>query len=63
MWICNNDDDVVVVGQVFDSPVDFEGVPRGVGKAVTNVPPAQIAIKTTLEAYMALFKTQVDIRV
>jgi len=48
-----------VKGQVFDSPVDFEGVPRGVGKAVTSVPPAQIAIKTTLEAYMALFKTQV----
>jgi hypothetical protein len=48
-----------VRGHVFDSPVDFEGVPRGVGMAVSNMVAAQVAIKSTLEAYMSLFQRQV----
>ena len=46
-------------GQIFDSPVDFEGVPRGVGNALSNLKPVQLAIKTSLEAYMAAFQHQV----
>jgi len=48
-----------VLGQVFDSPVDFEGVPRGVGMALSNVRPVQLAIKFSLDAYTTLFHRQV----
>jgi len=43
-----------VRGQVFDSPVDFEGVPRGVGMAVSRLWPVQVAVKSSLDAYMTL---------
>lgn len=46
-------------GQVFDSPVDFEGVPRGVGLAMTANPVLQKTIKASLDGYLGLFKNQV----
>lgn len=46
-------------GQIFDSPVDFEGVPRGVGLAVTANPLLQKTIKASLDGYLRLFKNQV----
>jgi len=46
-------------GQVFDSPVDFEGVPHGVGMALSDVRPVQVAIKSSLNAYTSLFHRQV----
>lgn len=36
-------------GQVFDSPVDFDGVPRGVGVALTNLRPLQVICVYLLE--------------
>jgi Eukaryotic protein of unknown function (DUF829) len=48
-----------VRGQIFDSPVDMEGVPRGVSLAVTGSRPAQIAIKSSLDTYLALLQKQV----
>jgi len=46
-------------GQVFDSPVDFDGVPRGVGMALSDLRPVQLTIRTSLEAYMGLFRRHV----
>lgn len=46
-------------GQVFDSPVDFDGVPRGLGKVLSSLQPFQLAIQSSLEAYMRLFHSQV----
>ena len=46
-------------GQIFDSPVDFEGVPRGVGMAITDVPILQKTIKATLDGYLGAFRQQV----
>lgn len=46
-------------GQVFDSPVDFEGVPRGVGLAMTANPVLQKTIKASLDGYLRIFKNDV----
>ena len=46
-------------GQIFDSPVDFEGVPRGVGMALSNLRPVQITIRSALDTYTALFHHKV----
>lgn len=46
-------------GQVFDSPVDFEGVPRGVGLAMTGNPVLQKTITASLNGYLRLFKNEV----
>lgn len=46
-------------GQIFDSPVDFEGVPRGVSMALTESTAARFAIKKSLDSYLALFKNKV----
>ena len=48
-----------VRGQVFDSPVDFEGVPRGVGMALSDVRLVQVAVKSSLDAYTNLFHRHV----
>ena len=45
-------------GQVFDSPVDFEGVPRGTGMALSDIPAVQKSIKFTLEMFLNTFKEQ-----
>jgi len=45
-----------IVGQIFDSPVDFEGVPRGTGMALSNIPAVQKSIKLSLEFYLSMFK-------
>ena len=47
-----------IQGQIFDSPVDFEGVPRGTGMALSNVPVVQKSIKLSLEMFLAMFKNQ-----
>lgn len=49
-------------GQVFDSPVDFEGVPRGVGMALSTLRPLQVAVKCFLDAYTSFFRRQVTDR-
>jgi hypothetical protein len=46
--------------QIFDSPVDFDGVPQGVARAVTPVPALQTAIQATLEAYLKVFDKPVQ---
>lgn len=45
-----------IVGQIFDSPVGFIGIPEGVGKAVTPIPVLQKTIQLTLENYLKVFK-------
>jgi len=46
-------------GQIFDSPVDFAGVPRGVGMALSNLRPVQVTVRSALEAYTTVFHQQV----
>lgn len=46
-------------GQIFDSPVDFEGVPRGIGKALTSNPVLQKTIKLSLDGFLKVFRSQV----
>lgn len=53
------DMDSRIRGQIFDSPVDLEGVPRGVGLAVTDKPVLQKTIKLSLETYLKFFSSQV----
>jgi len=48
-----------VCAQVFDSPVDFDGVPRGVARALTDFRPVQLAIKSSLDVYMTVFHRSV----
>ncbi|XP_041365389.1 transmembrane protein 53-A-like [Gigantopelta aegis] len=45
-----------LVGQVFDSPVDFEGVPNGFANILASNKLTQAAIKSTLELYMRVFE-------
>lgn len=46
-------------GQIFDSPVDYAGVPYGFGKAVTKIPVVQKAITGSLVMYLNMFQNQV----
>lgn len=48
-----------IVGQIFDSPVDFEGVPRGFSQAVTPVPVLQKTLEATLNGYLKMFPKKV----
>lgn len=41
---------------VFDSPVDFGGVPTGLSKSITTHPVLQPALKTAIETYLSVFK-------
>ena len=45
-------------GQIFDSPVDFEGVPRGTGMALSSIPVVQQSIRFSLEMFFNTFKDQ-----
>jgi len=47
-----------IVGQIYDSPVGFSGIPEGVGNAVTPIPVLQNLIRKTLENYLKLFYNQ-----
>ncbi|ELU03488.1 hypothetical protein CAPTEDRAFT_151990 [Capitella teleta] len=48
-----------IVGQIFDSPVDYEGIPRGFSRAVSPVPVVQRSLEATISAYMRLFPKKV----
>ena len=48
-----------IQGQIFDSPVDIEGVPRGFSQAVTPVPVLQKVLETSVHGYMRLFPKSV----
>jgi hypothetical protein len=48
-----------LVGQQFDSPVDYEGVPAGFSKAVTPVPVLQKTLEGSIHAYLRMFPKKV----
>lgn len=48
-----------LLGQIFDSPVDFEGVPRGFSKILVEQKILQLGLERTIEIYLALMKSQV----
>jgi hypothetical protein len=48
-----------LVGQVFDSPVDFEGVAPGFASVLVENKLAQKIIRITLESYLSMFKSSV----
>ena len=48
-----------LVGQVFDSPVDYEGVPNGFANILTSNKLGQVAIKSSLELYMRVFEKSI----
>lgn len=45
-----------VFGQIFDSPVDFYGIPNGIARAVTSDRKKAMKIESTLEWYMEKFQ-------
>ena len=45
-------------GQIFDSPVDFQGIPFGVSRAVSDNPVVQRIIEHSLASYLKVFKKQ-----
>ncbi len=47
-----------IIGQIFDSPVNFNEIPVGFSKAVTPYGPAQTALKGTIETYLKVFYNQ-----
>ena len=44
-----------IYAQVFDSPLDYEGMPRGVARSLSDFRPVQLAIESSLHLYMAAF--------
>lgn len=42
-------------GQVFDSPVDFHGVPYGISYAASDNPFVRRLIRSSIDAYLAIF--------
>ncbi|GFN76143.1 transmembrane protein 53-like protein [Plakobranchus ocellatus] len=48
-----------MVGQIFDSPVDFEGVPSGFATVLTKNSVARKVIQQSLEAYLRLFEKSI----
>ncbi|XP_067655586.1 transmembrane protein 53-like [Haliotis asinina] len=45
-----------LMGQIYDSPVDFEGVPRGFANVLGFNSLSRAVIKSSIEAYLKLFK-------
>lgn len=41
-----------IIGQVFDSPVDFDGIPTGVSNAATTNPFVRSAMKLAISLYL-----------
>ncbi|XP_060080399.1 transmembrane protein 53-A-like [Ylistrum balloti] len=50
----------LLIAQVFDSPVDVDGVPIGFSTSMTNNPVLRFIIWYSLNLYMAIFKTNVS---
>ncbi|XP_025086350.1 transmembrane protein 53-like isoform X1 [Pomacea canaliculata] len=48
-----------LVGQVFDSPVDFEGVPRGFSNVLVSNPLLRSTLRKLLETYLKVMQSQV----
>ena len=48
-----------IKGQIYDSPVDFNGIPYGVSNAVTKNPLLQKTMQYSIEGYLSLFKKNV----
>lgn len=48
-----------MVGQVFDSPVDFEGVPRGFANVLAKNHMSRTVLRKTIEMYLKLFEKSV----
>jgi len=48
-----------VKAQIFDSPVDIRGIPKGVSQASTSNPAARKIIKSSITTYLALTKSTV----
>ena len=46
-----------ITAQIFDSPVDIQGIPSGISQATTNNPVAQKAIKFSIASYLAMTKS------
>ena len=44
-----------ILGQVFDSPVDFHGIPYGISNAASENPFVRWLMKSSIESYLALF--------
>lgn len=45
--------------QVFDSPVDFEGVPRGFSNVLVSNPLLRSTLRKLLETYLKVMQSQV----
>ncbi|XP_060080380.1 transmembrane protein 53-A-like [Ylistrum balloti] len=50
----------LLIAQVFDSPVDFDGIPVGFSKVLTKNPALRFFIRNSLHLYMATFKKSVS---
>lgn len=48
-----------LIGQVFDSPVDIQGIPDGFARVLSSNPVVQASIRNSLKAYLKLFYEQV----
>ncbi|KAH9491856.1 hypothetical protein Btru_029901 [Bulinus truncatus] len=48
-----------LVGQIFDSPVDYEGVPSGFSTILVKNKVGQKILKFSIESYMSIFKDSV----
>lgn len=44
-----------ILGQVFDSPVDFDGIPYGVSNAASQNPFIRWLMKSSIESYLTIF--------
>lgn len=49
-----------VVGQLYDSPVDVEGIPKGVATGVTENPLGRFAVRGLLELWLGLNPRSVE---
>ena len=43
-----------IIGQIFDSPVDFQGIPHGVSNAATKNPILRMLMKNGIESYLSI---------
>lgn len=43
-----------IIGQIFDSPVDFQGIPNGISNAATKNPALHSLVKNGIESYLKL---------
>ena len=55
----DSDVHVAVLGQVFDSPVDWEGVPRGFANVLASNAMMKAAIQSSIETYLKVMHNSV----